>query len=78
MEDKEPYLLAQNNKITGYIDLGRGGISDRYRDISLCYRSYLYNTDTNEEELRSKIEQLLGMKLDMEKIRYYILLDELF
>lgn len=73
-----PNILVKNNEITGYIDLGRGGICDRYRDIALCYRSYLYNTETTEEKLQSKLEQLLGFKLDMEKVRYYILIDELF
>lgn len=73
-----PNILVENDTITGFIDLGRGGISNRYRDISLCYRSYLYNTDTNENEFKEKFERFLNVKLDMDKIRYYILIDELF
>ncbi|MFC6293424.1 aminoglycoside O-phosphotransferase APH(3')-IIIa [Macrococcus epidermidis] len=73
-----PNILVNNGKVSGYIDLGRGGLGDPYRDIALCYRSYLYNTDINEEELKNELERLLGFKLDMQKIRYYILIDELF
>lgn len=73
-----PNILIKDGNITGYIDLGRGGLGDPYRDIALCYRSYLYNTEINEEELKNELEHLLGFKLDMQKVKYYILVDELF
>lgn len=73
-----PNILIKDGNISGYIDLGRGGLGDPYRDIALCYRSYLYNTEINEEELKNELERLLGFKLDMQKVKYYILVDELF
>ncbi|QYA42439.1 phosphotransferase [Macrococcoides bohemicum] len=73
-----PNILIKDGNISGYIDLGRGGLGDPYRDIALCYRSYLYNTEINEEELKNELEHLLGFKLDMQKVKYYILVDELF
>ncbi|TDL38300.1 hypothetical protein EVU91_05180 [Macrococcoides bohemicum] len=49
-----------------------------YRDIALCYRNYLYDNQSSEEVIKSKLELLLGFQLDMQKVKYYILVDELF
>lgn len=78
-----PNVYIDNNKFT-YIDLGRTGIADKWCDIALCYRSLLHNysgkyggkvyPDYDPNMLFDK----LGLTPDWEKIRYYILLDELF
>lgn len=78
-----PNIFAHNDRISGYIDLGRGGKADRYQDIALCYRSLKHNYDgsygyTYEDYDPSLLFEYLGIEPDMEKIRYYILLDELF
>lgn len=67
-----------------YIDLGRTGIADKWCDIALCYRSLSHNYDgaygsrsySGFDDLL--LFQKLGLAPDWKKIRYYILLDELF
>ena len=77
-----PNIFIGNNKITGFIDTGRGGLADKWQDIALCVRSLRYNLrNTVKPETDSCISLLflhLGLKPDWEKINYYILLDELF
>ena len=64
------------------IDLGDAGIADKWRDITLCYRSLKHNVDgtygryEGVDPDRLFIE--LGIKKDEKKLRYYLLLDELF
>lgn len=66
--------FAYNDHISGFIDMGRGGVGDRYQDIALCVRE-LMNYDKTYTEL---LLSYLNIRPDYEKIRYYILLDELF
>ena len=72
-----PNLFAEDNTISGFIDLGRAGTADIWQDIALCVRSLEYNTGKNEGCVNLLFEEL-GMAPDWDKIRYYILLDELF
>ena len=79
-----PNIFINQNKVSGFIDLGRSGIADKYQDIALCYRSLKHNfegryggkiyEDFNADILFDK----LGIDPDWDRIRYYILLDELF
>lgn len=68
----------------GYLDLGRTGIADKWCDIALCYRSLSknYSGRYHGKAYSGLDDQLLfqelGLAPDWEKIRYYILLDELF
>jgi aminoglycoside phosphotransferase len=79
-----PNILIENGEVSGYIDLGRTGISDKWQDIALCYRSLLHNFDgkyTGKQYQGFYPEvffEKLGLEPNWEKIRYYILLDELF
>lgn len=83
-----PNLFLKEGKVSGYIDLGRSGIADRYQDIALCYRSLKHNysgryggkvyTQLNPDFRPESLFEELGIEPDWEKIRYYILLDELF
>ena len=79
-----PNILIENGEVSGYIDLGRTGISDKWQDIALCYRSLLHNFDgkyTGKQYQGFYTEvffEKLGLEPNWEKIRYYILLDELF
>ena len=66
------------------MDLAGSGVSDRWQDIALCYRSLKYNlcgiysgkiySDFNPDFLFEALE----MEPDWEKLNFYILLDELF
>lgn len=79
-----PNIFGAGNEVSGYIDLGRAGIADKWCDIALCYRSLSHNYSgryhgqeySGYDDLL--LFQELGIEPDWEKIRYYILLDELF
>lgn len=78
-----PNVFVENGRVSGFIDLGDCGISDKWRDIALCHRSLRHNlsgkyasvpVDADPDILFEK----LGLEPDWEKLRYYVLLDELF
>jgi kanamycin kinase/aminoglycoside 3'-phosphotransferase-3 len=71
-----PNVIFQDRKISGFIDLGRAGVADKWQDIALCVRSLEHNLGNNG--YIDLFFEYLGIKPDYEKIRYYILLDELF
>ena len=78
-----PNIYLEGESVSGFIDLGSAGVADRWRDISLCYRSLRHNCDGTYGSRYPDVrpEQLfdaLGIAPDWEKLRYYILLDELF
>lgn len=78
-----PNLFFDGGEIH-FIDLGRAGIADKWCDIALCYRSLTHNYDGSYGGRSypgadaNLLFQKLGFAPDWEKIRYYILLDELF
>lgn len=82
-----PNLFGIRDEVSGYIDLSRAGIADRWCDIALCYRSlsdnYSGRYGWKQSNSPSEFDPMLlfrelGIEPDWEKIRYYILLDELF
>lgn len=79
-----PNIFLENGKVSGFIDLGRTGIGDKWNDIALCYRSLKHNFDGTyggkvyKEFNPDLLFEVLGMKPDWKKINYYMLLDELF
>ncbi len=79
-----PNIFLQDNQVTGFIDLGATGIGDKWRDIALCHRSLKHNCDgTFGDKVYPDFNpdllfEELGIDPNSEKIRYYILLDELF
>ena len=69
-------INAERIGISGYIDLGRAGIADRYQDLALAARSLTYNFGPGWEPL---LWEAYGLgAVDSAKLDYYILLDELF
>jgi len=79
-----PNIFLEDGKVSGFIDLGRTGVSDKWQDIALCYRSLKHNFDGKYtgKQYQGFYDEMLFEKLEIEpdwdKIRYYILLDELF
>lgn len=79
-----PNLLIDDDEVSGLIDLGRSGVSDRYQDIALCYRSLKYNfagiySGVSYPNLNlDLLFDELGIVPDYNKLKYYILLDELY
>ena len=77
-----PNIMIDNGDISGFIDLGDAGIADKWRDIALCRRSLKHNSDGTYGMKTDLDPDLLfaelGIEKNEEKLRYYILLDELF
>ncbi|WP_440895207.1 APH(3') family aminoglycoside O-phosphotransferase [Amphibacillus sp. Q70] len=79
-----PNIFIKDNKINGFIDLGRAGIADKYQDIALCYRCLKHKLDgTFTGKIDNTLDPIilfdvLKIKPDWDKINFYILLDELF
>lgn len=80
-----PNVFVKGNKISGYIDIGKMGPADRWQDIAIVMRSLAHNFAGKynggkayfQFEPESFLREL-GMEMDEEKNRYYLLLDELF
>ena len=79
-----PNVFLEDGQVKGFIDLGRAGISDKWNDIALCYRSLKHNFDGTyggkvyEDFNPDMLFEKLGIEPDWDKINYYLLLDELF
>lgn len=79
-----PNIIIEDDKINGFIDLGRSSIADKYQDLALCYRSLQHNYDGKygggvyEGFDATILFKELNIVTDWNKIKYYILLDELF
>ena len=78
-----PNILFDGNRVSGFIDLGDAGKADRWRDLSLCYRSLKHNTDGFFGRVipgfrPEALFDALGIRPDWDRLRYYILLDEFF
>lgn len=79
-----PNIFFENGRLSGIIDLGDTGISDKWRDIALCWRSLKHNiagryaTVPDPDFSADLLFEKLGIEPNREKLRYYLLLDELF
>ena len=80
-----PNIIIKGDKVNGFIDLGGSGIADKYQDIALCYRSLQHNYDGKygngmvyEGFDATVLFDELNIVPDWNKIKFYILLDELF
>lgn len=80
-----PNLFVKEDKICGFIDLGKMGPADRWQDIAIVLRSLKSNFsgEYNGGKAYFQFEPYmlldeLGIAMDEEKNRYYKLLDELF
>lgn len=78
-----PNIFFDRDQVSGFIDLGDAGIADRWRDISLCYRSLKHNTNGAYGFVLpgfrpERLFDHLGIVPDWDKLRYYILLDAFF
>jgi aminoglycoside 3'-phosphotransferase-3 len=71
-----PNVFFNEGNVTGFIDLGRAGIADKWQDIALCVRSLAHNFNSNE--YGDLLFKCLDIEPNLKKIEYYILLDELF
>ena len=69
-----PNVMIDRDEISGFVDWGRAGVADRYKDIALVARSLERNTG---EDLTLTFFEAYGLSSpDADKIEYYKLLDE--
>ncbi len=79
-----PNVFLQGGQLSGFLDLGRCGIADKWCDIAILARSLRHNysgyyTGISHPGYREELLfDALGIASDPEKLRYYQLLDELF
>ena len=79
-----PNILAEGDRVTGFLDCGGMGAADRWRDLALALRSLRKNLNGDYGGPRYEgydpegLLAALGLSLDEERFRYYLLLDELF
>lgn len=80
-----PNIFARESAVTGFIDCGKMGVSDKWQDIAIAIRSIRHNfegkynggvayADFDADRFLEK----LSVEHDERKERYYFLLDELF
>ncbi len=77
-----PNLFTDGKHFTGFIDVGNVGKGDRWMDLALGWRSLKHNSDGHYGKTYPDIDpddlfRAAGVPKDEEKLRYYILLDEL-
>ncbi|MEZ4734929.1 MAG: APH(3') family aminoglycoside O-phosphotransferase [Caldilineaceae bacterium] len=71
-----PNILLDGNRIGGFVDLGRAGMGDRYRDLALARRSLIRNCGAAWVPL---FFQAYGLpQPDEAKLTFYQLLDEFY
>ena len=69
-----PNIIILERSIAGFVDLHRAGVSDRYKDLALAIRSIRSNLGY---DLESVFLNEYGItRPDIQKIEYYMLLDE--
>ena len=69
-----PNVMMDGGKVSGFVDWGRAGVADRYKDIALVARSLERNTG---EDLTLAFFEAYGLSNpDADRIEYYKLLDE--
>lgn len=78
-----PNIFFENNAVSGFIDIGNAGISDRYSDIADCLRSLRRNTDGTFGKVINGFDpdilfEKLGISPDREKIRFFDLIESVF
>jgi aminoglycoside phosphotransferase len=71
-----PNIIIDKGKVSGFIDLGRAGVSDRYQDLALAIRSITYNF--GKEYIPFFLKGYGVKELDDQKIFYFQLMDEFF
>lgn len=78
-----PNLFLDNWELTGFLDLGRSGVGDRWTDIAILWRTLRDNFGGHYGEAvpgfhPDALFDALGIEKDEARLRYYLLMDELF
>lgn len=78
-----PNVFLDQWNLSGFLDLGRSGAGDRWNDIAILWRSLRDNFGGHYGEAAAgfhpdELFDALGIEKDEKKLKYYLLLDELF
>ena len=78
-----PNIFLQDGKFSGFLDLGRSGAGDKWTDIAILWRSLRDNFGGHYGEAVSgfhpdELFEALGIEKDETRLKYYLLMDELF
>lgn len=78
-----PNLFLEDWSFSAFLDLGRSGCGDKWTDIAICWRSLRDNFGGHYGEAvpgfhPDELFEALDIEKDAEKLRYYLLMDELF
>jgi aminoglycoside phosphotransferase len=71
-----PNILVDDGQVSGFVDMGRAGIADRYKDIALAVRSIRHNC--GDPFVHPFLDEYGGLDPTADKIEYYMLFDELW
>ncbi len=69
-------LIVNKGQLTGFIDIGRGGVADKYQDIALALRSIKH--DLGEEWINKFIDEYGLTYIDNKRLSFFTLLDEFY
>lgn len=68
-------LMIREGEVTGCIDVGRMGVADRYQDLAILWNSL----GEFGPELQARLLEQYGVEEpDQRRLRFHLLLDELF
>lgn len=78
-----PNIFLKEWEFSGFLDLGRSGAGDKWTDIAILWRSLRDNFGGHYGEAVAlfhpdELFDALGMEKDERKLKYYLLMDELF
>lgn len=69
-----PNIIINNGAVSGFIDMGRGGVADRYQDLALAARSLAFNFD--KKWIPHLFSEYGIDNIDYDRIEFYQLMDE--
>ncbi len=68
-------VLISDGKVVGCIDVGRAGVADRYQDLAILWNA----VGEFGSHLRDRLISAYGIvRVDQRKLRFHLMLDELF
>jgi aminoglycoside 3'-phosphotransferase II len=70
------FMLTQGGLFTGFIDLGRAGVANRWQDLALLLRSLAHNGYSGLQQ--AQFLAYYGAEWDAAQYNFYLLLDEFF
>lgn len=71
-------IVGFGGEIAGFVDIGRGGVCDRYQDIALFIHSFEFNAAV-KIDIESEFCEAYGIEApDKRKMSFYRKMDELF